>query len=230
MTEHVLLIGGLGSIGKRYQAICRYLNIPFTVWDVNESPPPGLMELSTRFLICSPTSTHMRWINFLVSFQKPILCEKPITRNIDDLERFMISNAPLYSDTDIRMVCNYEYARCLSSEAEAPTNETIINNYYTGNDGLYWDCIQLIEIANGPVYFNNTDPVWSLMINGINISREMVDESYVSMIRDWMDAPHNLWDLKKAYQAHRKVLDVQEKASKEGPYWCSGPIELNTIP
>ncbi len=53
----ICIIGANGNMGKRYQSVCKYLNIPFKGLDVND-PLPVNEEKFTHYLIATPTVSH----------------------------------------------------------------------------------------------------------------------------------------------------------------------------
>jgi hypothetical protein len=88
------------------------------------------------------------------------------------------------------------------------TNKNTHYDFFkTGGDGLYWDCINVIGLANGLVEINNTSPIWSCAINGKSLSLFDVDISYIHMIEDWLLRPFSNWDY--AVAAHKKVAEME---------------------
>ena len=192
-----MIIGGLGNMGRRYKCILeQVMKIDVVTYDVDHGSLKDLADCS-GVIIASPTHTHLSWIRRLGSHNKPILCEKPLTTNIGHLEAFENENRTLASQ--ITMVNQYAYL------VENHNHGATYYDYFkTGNDGLHWDCLNVIGMADKrPEYIDNKSPFWNCMIRGKKLSIEKMDFAYVSMIRDWIKEPKPNYAY--AREAHYKV-------------------------
>ena len=194
MNKPIALIGASGSMGSRYQAIMRYLEIPFICYDVDDWRDAWILEGDFHsILIATPTECHYENIKYLSKLKVPILCEKPITKNPDELLTI------LELDCEIKCVNQYKYL-CDSQS----TGDSYYNYFRTGRDGLEWDCISIIALADKPPHLMNNSPKWSCMINGKELSSQDMDKAYVDMIREWYRKPEG--DKNYIARAHDKVF------------------------
>jgi hypothetical protein len=157
---------------------------------------------SDRILIATPTDTHASLIKELLEFDRPILCEKPITKNIDELSELIESVKKL--DGKLDMVCQYKHL--LNSSQTGPS---VYNYFRHGNDGLVWDCMQIVGLANGTVDLFETSPVWQCRINGQELNIKHMDQAYVSEILDWINNPCG--DLDSISLMHHKTHELEKK-------------------
>lgn len=188
------IVGCNGNMGRRYTAILEYLNEDFCGRDINEPPP-----LVQKYIIATPTRTHVDIIKYLktLSPDASILCEKPITKNIEDFNQI-----PKKHWETVFMVNNYQYI-----SYPQYSGETQYNFYNSGGDGIAWDCIQLIHLAKENIQLKNASPFWTCIINGFQVGKGAIDQSYVLMLEDFLSVqPRKLWNLHEAYEAHKKVL------------------------
>ncbi len=196
-----LVVGGLGNMGRRYCAILKYLGVEYDIFDTanpmmatapNDNPV-------THCIIATPIKEHVADILQGVVYIENILCEKPITKNIKDFKRL----EKFKDHCDLRMVCNFAFAH--PSQQYQPGCNLIDYNYYnTGKDG-YWDYIQLIYLAS-QLTIKTTSPWFNVTIGMRPITLDMIAESYIRMIRTWLDKPEKLWGLEQAKAATEKVI------------------------
>lgn len=189
----VYIVGNKGNMAKRYQAILNHLGVKHTGHDKDK--PWFYPQDATHFLICTPTDRHIADILKCLDFEKPILCEKPIDK-AHDLSMWFTK------DKFITMVNQYAYISQPVAEGE-----TYYNYFKSGADGLYWDCLNIIGLANGPVRINNTSPVWECALNGNPLTLKQVDIAYCDMLEDWLHNPVSNWDY--AVAAHKKVAEME---------------------
>jgi hypothetical protein len=205
--KRVLIIGSEGRIAKRYKAIFRWLGIHDTI---GYDPVNELLKGDTfpdqdhydRVMICSPTATHIDYIKLFSKTDIPILCEKPLATNMEDVSK--IYDIVKENDMNFQMVNQYEY---LLGHGRSG-GDTEYDYYNSGPDGLYWDCLNIIGLATGKVRIGNTSPIWTCVINGNPISYADIEYAYVSMISNWLTRPRNNIDY--AYLAHKRVEDILE--------------------
>jgi hypothetical protein len=147
----IALIGGEGSIGRRYAAILKYLKAPFEILD-----DPKLSAKDWNFkgykkaIIATPTSTHYEFAKALDEHGVPFLCEKPLTTSLVEAEQF--EHLKGYT------VCNWNHA---IAHMPGPIHYDFYN---TGRDGLLWDVCQLVYLAylkQCELKVKRSSPVWS---------------------------------------------------------------------
>ncbi len=194
------LIGSNGSMGLRYQAILKHLNEPFYALDKEHSTDEIFKALdnSERVILCTPTETHYKLLKSIIPLQKPILCEKPITKSVKELE-ILFANVLKYN-THFTMMFQYSELVPLKQE-----NFNSSYNYFrTGKDGLIWDCLQIIGLAKGEIEILNDSPIWKCRINGKKLSLHDMDQAYVAFVNKWKNdfIDQNLTNL---YNIHIKT-------------------------
>lgn len=197
-----LLIGSQGSMGKRYQCILNYLRKPFLGIDKGDYIPAQDFD---SFIIATPTETHHDIIQMLSPFNKPILCEKPISKNVNQVREILrlVEN----DKTPFKMMLQYE------GLSDKNSNGISEYNYFRhGNDGLAWDCIQIIGLARGEVILREDSPFWRCTINGKKLSLADMDWAYINYVSSWFENPD---------QDKSQILDIHiktDEAAKSGKY------------
>lgn len=194
--KRVYIYGYNGNMARRYRACLDYLGIEHCGEDIDCIV--GSFAGSDGLIIAAPTDLHMRSLQYFSQFDKPILCEKPIS-----LDKFSIP------DANIQMVNQYEFC------GPFPGGETYYDCWRTGGDGLAWDCINIIGLADNLPHLNNKSPVWKCMINGKELSLNDVDNGYVRMIDAWTKNPKPNIDY--IYKAHEKVRHYIETSGYRNP-------------
>lgn len=203
----ILVVGHLGNMGRRYRAILDYLGERWLGADVAD-PEFSMTRMldyadsSDGVIIASPSKTHLQMAYLLATAGRPILCEKPITNDLDALSRLLGTIGDSHAHLD--MV--YQYKE-LDHEGDG---ETVYDYYKHGGDGLYWDCIQLIGLARGPITLRETSPVWTCKLNGRVLSIAEMDWAYIRMIKNWLANPGQ--DLDEIYRIHEKVHQMEANA------------------
>lgn len=193
-----LIIGANGSMGRRYQAILRYLKKPFLCCDVGDSID-GKFNIADSFIVATPTDTHWTILDQLAHYGKPVLCEKPVVKSLEDLKSIIY----LYDKiTPLKMVMQYRHLD------PGRMGESFYNYYNHGKDGLYWDTMQIIGLARGEVKVAEDSPIWTCDLNGKSLSIGYMDYAYISMIQDWFLNPKD--DLNKVYAIHEKVVEMSK--------------------
>lgn len=224
----VLVIGGNGSMGRRYVAILKHLKEDVYFVD-NEFTSYQLLPCFDAFVVATPTSNHFPMLKMLASLGKPVLCEKPLCQRgleIEDIERRAIQ-----SNTDIRMVCNWKYAINLAmtrAQKIAVEGEMEIEyNYFdSGKDGFFWDCIQLIHLA-GRFKYDRTHPAFEAKVNGIDVTLEHIHASYVLMVSEWLHGDKSkLWNLEDALKATKKVKNIVGHNFPPETGWERGEVDF----
>ena len=201
----VCIVGHKGNMGRRYASILNFLGEDWFGLDIEE----GISQFCDTYIITTPTDTHVDIICDILEEMNPhatILCEKPIATDLVALNRI-----PKENWDDIFMVNQYAYTSDFVSTTWPP-GITSYNFYHSGKDGIAWDCIQLIYLAKEKhkIILNNTSPVWKAVINGWPLGKEEIDHSYIDMIKDFLGSKEKSWNLHKAYEAHKDVLEYLE--------------------
>jgi hypothetical protein len=181
VTRPILLLGARGSMGRRYQAILRHLGVPFTPLDVETTPTDALEHAarSRGVILATPTATHGDYLRLLADLDDvPMLCEKPITQDLAELDALLGRRGPL------SMMMQYEMLN--DPRGAGPTRYDYFRH---GSDGLGWDCMQLLGLARGAVTLADTSPVWTCSLNGARLSLGMVERAYVKEVAFWLEHP-----------------------------------------
>lgn len=200
MSKLVYIVGYNGNMASRYKAILDFLGIPHVGHDKNE-PFHYQAHVATHFFICTPTDRHLADIASCLSFQKPIFCEKPLSKELSNL---LDANDIWTSNRHLISMVN-QYQEIAGTAEDEPSH---YDYFKTGTDGLYWDCINIIGLAKDGCRIQNTSPEWSCTINGKSLSIAMMDQAYIDMVSRWLDDPKSNWDY--ALKAHAKVAKILE--------------------
>jgi len=198
-----LIIGSKGSMGKRYEAIFKYLKEPVVGVD-KEISIKAIVDLakdSDGIILATPTDTHYAFLMKLLPLGVSILCEKPITRDLQELSKILeVANK---CKTPLTMVNQY---RELVSEADMSHGLTEYDYFRTGSDGLAWDCLNIVGLAKDQINLKNKSPIWRCKINGTSLKISDMDFAYVSMIRKWLKG--------QLRQAHEYIYTAHQKAER----------------
>ena len=187
MSKKIYIVGYNGNMARRYRACLNYLGIEHCGVDLGGFES-GVIADCDGIIIATPTENHIKMIDRYAAFKLPILCEKAISKVDFELP-----------DINLQMVNQYEHC------GPFPGGPTYYNCWNTGRDGLAWDCINIIGLADSMPQIENTSPIWKCMINGKELSLNDVDNGYVKMIDSWVKNPKpNIDYIKKA---HQKVKD-----------------------
>jgi len=176
----ILVVGGKGSMGKRYCAILDYLKQPYCIMDMDDYEPlPG--EYS-KAIIATPTPMHLAYCKRMESLEKTYLCEKPLSYSVDDCKE-------LEGYKNGYVVCNYKYL----VKSNKPK---IMYDYFNhGKDNLWVDCCQLLYLDNSAI-IRTKSPIWLLQIDYQGVRYEDLELSYISMVNDFLKGKYeNLWTL-----------------------------------
>ena len=189
--KRVYIIGYNGNMARRYRACLDYLGIKHSGCDIGCSYPVDWDHVD-GIIIATPTNLHIHHIDFFKTFEKPILCEKPISLNGFELP-----------EINLQMVNQYEHC------GPFPGGETYYDCWRTGGDGLAWDCINIIGLSDKMPHLDNKSPIWKCMINGKELSLNDVDNGYVKMLDAWTKNPKpNIEYIKKAHEKVREYIET----------------------
>lgn len=199
MKKLIYIVGIRGNMASRYKAILTHLGHDFDGHDKGEEFKDSA-EIADGFIVATPTRIHLETIDYCIQFLKPILCEKPITRNFEELRSFMASRPAEL----VTMVNQYLYYPGYNHEtAEGATSYAY---FKTGQDGLYWDTINIIGLAKKEFNVTNSSPIWTCALNGSKLTLGRMDHAYVSMVEAWLNDPVSNIDY--AIAAHEKVETI----------------------
>ena len=197
MIRSVYIIGYEGNMAKRYRACLDYLGVKHCGEDIY-TDPVDKVEDCDGIIIATPTERHISHLSMFADYDKPILVEKPIS-----LKPFILNGG------NVQMV--NQYAHC----GPFPGGETYYDCWRTGNDGLAWDCINIIGLSDKMPNLNNKSPIWKCMINGKELTLADIDLSYIKMIDSWTKNPVSNTDY--INEAHDKVRRFLEANNNRNP-------------
>lgn len=203
----VLIIGSEGSMGKRYQCILKHLSIDTVCVDAGHDGK-FIMRAAERadgIIIATPTSTHFNYILGLHQFLKPILCEKPLSKNGQELKQLK----ELVEKENLNLTMTMQYR---SLDRKTGIGPTEYNYFRHGNDGLYWDCLQPIGLARSTIRVAEDSPVWQCRLNGTKLNLSDMDQAYIDFVKDWLRSPGD--NIERVLNYHYKVMELTgEKAN-----------------
>jgi hypothetical protein len=224
----ILVIGSNGNMGQRY---CRILEMLGHEWIGDDLTfkekhwnPEALSSLIHKpywyeketdhlyagAIVATPTHTHVDIVSALVRKGKPVLCEKPFSTEIGEVNMFMETLG--IQNPRVRMMNQYEYFLQEDSPVDCRRADTwhavktAYNFYKTGNDGLFWDCINIIGLADEKPEIMNDSPIWECRINGWELNPAFMDWAYVWNIKDWLEKFDD--NLEYINKSHNKVWNL----------------------
>lgn len=206
----ILLIGSEGSMGKRYQAILKHLNIPFFCRDVNSKTTliDDILN-ADKFIVATPTDMHERILNAILAYGEggDVLCEKPIAK----CSKVVSSLFNKFDESNVKLNMVFQYGEIARKTDEI--KNTSYDYFRTGNDGLAWDCLQILALASGPVSISNKSPIWKCTINDQELSIQSMDYAYISFIKKWLKG-----ELRQSFEwiidCHKKVEEYVRNQEK----------------
>lgn len=172
------LIGYKGSIGLRYHAILKSLDIPHVGIDLGDDLD---LRHCTRAIIATPTETHFEFAKLCEERKIPYLLEKPATKDMDQARQMAKFEHGF-------IVNNYWFLQ-LNYWWPMKVDEIEWDFFKSGRDGLHWDCIQLIYMAKklgAKLMLKNESPIWEMYINDTRVPYECIEQSYIDMIRGFV--------------------------------------------
>lgn len=207
-----LIIGANGSMGTRYRAIFDWLDVPY--WAVDRETSLDTIktraQAADRILLCTPTITHYDLLKHLIPLERPILCEKPIVKDLDDLNEILTMARRL--KTPFNMVMQYE--ELLNDDGLESDEESVYDYFRHGNDGLVWDCLQIIALANGDINIDEKSPIWTCQINGQKLDLAKMDQAYVSHVRRWLSGGLSQ-DINWLFEIHEKTAEINGETNEQ---------------
>lgn len=199
----LIVIGSKGNMGKRYCAILESLGHDYIGFDKDDNPNTVLNYAlrSDGVIIATPTDNHLYWLDLLVLTGTPILCEKPLSKNIREVRERLL----LWAQANVKLRMINQYAELSTSEEPLMTRYDFHKH---GNDGLAWDCISIIRLAEGDIKLEEESLVWTCEINGQPMALKDMEKAYVTMIRNWV-LGHHTDDMLELLDAHEAASILQ---------------------
>lgn len=202
--KSILIIGDKGSMGRRYAANLRYLDFPRIDGVDNDASIDDIAKVSHLYdgiILATPTNTHFEILMALKNTSASVLCEKPITKSREELDHVLYA----YKDKNLQMVMQYKDLETYGK------GDSFYDYYNHGRDGLYWDCLQIIALAQGRVMLSENSPFWKCRLNGTDLDISKMDIAYNLMLRRWMRNPRG--DYAYLKDVHEKVMEYAKNAS-----------------
>lgn len=206
---NVLVIGASGNMGRRYCSILQYLRQTPIKVDIGDNCF-GCQEY-THAIIATPTDTHFEICKKLAELDKTYLCEKPLSKNPDEIKELIAIEGRTKSKG--YMVNNWSFATGFVGAFFGINKDMVYyNNWNTGKDGVLWDCIQLIYLAKDfNIQICTGSPVFRAFCGDNNVSLTDIDKSYISMIDNFLSSKKYLWGLQDALAATEKVIAYEKE-------------------
>lgn len=203
----ILIIGCEGSMGKRYQAILKWLRIPYVGIDQFHTADyvQKTLSESSRIILCTPTENHFSYLEKLIPIGNPILCEKPISKSLNEINKIF----KLVEKYKVDFSMTFQYSELVPPNQEP--GDSHYNYFRSGKDGIFWDCLQIIALAKGAIAISNESPAWSCMINNQRLFLGDMDSAYLSFVRKWTNGLIKQ-DLDHLYRIHEKTDHLSRKA------------------
>ncbi len=205
MIEKPLIVGARGTMGRRYTAVMRKLGIEPLLCDVGDDIPTDFDGV----IIATPTAMHASHVQQFLQFRKPILCEKPLATNLK-----LVESVCAFADAenaDLSMVNQYKY---LQGERLPYESDLTVYDYFNhGRDGLAWDCISIVALAQEHVVLGEKSPIWECIINGELMSLSDMDHAYMRMIRRWLSGNlrgHGTDYIRDAHQRVQRYIEERK--------------------
>lgn len=200
MSGRTLIIGADGNMGRRYRAIFDHIGKGYICADINHTLEKidRLAEVASSILIATPTSTHCSFIKALAHLRKPILCEKPISKDAGETVEALREVSKYRTPFD--MIYQYKML------PQGAKGVTMYDYYRHGSDGLVWDCIQIVGLAKSDLLLKEVSPVWTCKLNGKKQSLGDMDQAYVDFIEAWFEKPGQ--DVSWLRDVHAKTFEI----------------------
>ncbi len=189
-------------MGKRYSAIVRHLGHEVVGVELDGTFGSCVPSVCDGLIIATPTDTHAEILRIVKDWGRPVLCEKPVCKDLSELERLVW--ALKAAGTRVEQVNQFEFMN-LKDDDEG---DTTYDYWNSGKDGLYWDCISPISLAKGKIELKAKSPIWRCQINGRLLNIAGMDEAYVAMVARWLVNPRS--DYERILSSHRKVCGLME--------------------
>jgi hypothetical protein len=201
----ILLLGGKGSIGRRYATILDEMEEDFEVYDLDEANlskriDPAVYDAA---IVATPTETHSYYCRLMASIGVRFLCEKPLTKSYVEASNLVEDVKQMGGKGYV--VNNWEFAL-----ANYDKLNTVTYSYFnTGKDGFVHDMCQLIHLANKhdfQLFMDTASSVWTVMVNGDVLPYRTLEMSYGAMLQAFLaDDERVLWSLEEGLEMVKDV-------------------------
>lgn len=208
MNQNILVIGGMGNMGRRYCKILEKINVNYDIYDV-KVPFPVNYKNFTGIIIATPTDSHYSILCDLKKegFNGPILCEKPITKDEVELKEI------LSFGLNLRVINQYEFFFISKEDYKKSSKPDHYNYFKTGDDTLNWDCINVIGTNNfKDIIIKNDSPIWLCQIRGKKLDISDMDWAYIWNITDWLNKGND--NLDYIEKSHNKIFSLEKGKTK----------------
>jgi hypothetical protein len=202
----VAIAGCDGNMASRYRTILDFLGNEVKGWDVDAELEDieYMVKWADAFIVCTPTAWHLGSLRqiFRHTTKKPILCEKPVTKDTRQFEQL----TQLVWEHKPELYCVNQYAYLPEIVDGIDGGITLYDYFKHGSDGLRWDCFQLYALARGRVELRHASPVWRCVINGAPISIANMDKAYVDMVIDFLNNRRKSWGWSVIDKTTRRIF------------------------
>jgi hypothetical protein len=197
----VFVYGYKGNMARRYRAVLNCLGHATGGVDLGNDVFGFSLDSADAVIVATPTPTHAAVLRALKDCGRPILCEKPISKDLNEVGAVL--SELQRAGAQLQMVNQY-------AELDDPRSQGVTSyNYYRhGSDGLFWDCISLIRLARGLVTLREDSPIWQCVLNGKRLSLADMDQAYIDMISRWLKNP-GVTNYDELYRAHSRTRDLE---------------------
>lgn len=192
-------------MGRRYSAILTHLGISHDGVDIQTPPDEKILAVSKadQIIIATPTDTHEDFIRLAVRHRKRVLCEKPLLTDMTKLDSLMEE----CREENAKLSMIFQYEEMVHRNMRGAS---YYNYYKHGNDGIFWDCIQIIGLAKNEVTLHETSPIWKCKINGFQLDIGYMDLAYVLFIKKWLAGANH--DSHELFDIHLKTHEMATRA------------------
>jgi hypothetical protein len=214
----IQIIGANGSMGTRYQAILRKFGCDS---GDHVDLDKGAIDFDCRnFIICTSTDIHFDVLQGLPIGSR-VLCEKPLAKSSQTVREML--NYADQSLIDLQMVLQYVelFDERMLRRMDSLLRNASVRSYYDyfrhGNDGLVWDCLQIIALSQCPVSLSESSPIWQCMINGIELTAgAAMDIAYCEHVQNWIEHnPPKFFRKENSHQNYQSwLIDIHRKAEE----------------
>lgn len=195
----ILVIGHRGSTGRRYSKILLDMGNDVIGYDIDEISKGYHIPSADRSIIATPTSTHIFYAQLMQDRGIPYLVEKPACAthyDVDSMTGHMVNN----------------WCFVFPYTVLKPGSHTIIyRNSKTGNEGYWYDTCQLHILSNRTGSIIKRKGGFDTTVDGVRVTLDDIEESYVRMIRSWLLDDGNVWMISDIATELKWVLTQAER-------------------
>lgn len=210
--------GAKGNMGRRYVAIAKYLKQEVVEIDVDSGKDilSHAVKECSHHIVASNTNQHVDVISSICNFrggflEAPlyVLCEKPVAFATEKILDALIVCSKYNILTYVVNQYLYlpEYSQFAVPSLRQPT---FYDYFFSGNDGIAFDCVSILGLAQDIVSLQASSPVWNLIINGVAINKTNMDMAYVKMVDDFLHTRTMLWNFQNAIESTKKAIEYSK--------------------